>query len=40
VPAACAADFLEFFVIASKLAGFHGVVGKDEGAEDDRHDLN
>jgi len=40
VPVACAAGVEKFFVIASKLPGFHDVEGKHEGAEHDRHDLN
>jgi hypothetical protein len=40
VPVACAASFEKFFVIASKLAGFHDVEGKYAGAEHDRHSLN
>jgi hypothetical protein len=37
VPAASLAGFEEFFVIASKLAGFHEVDGKHEDAGNDRH---
>ena len=37
VPAACAAEYEKFFVIASKLAGFHDVEGKPEGSGNDRH---
>ena len=32
--------FEKFFVIASKLAGFHDGEGKHEGAEHDGKDLN
>ena len=40
VPVACAAGFEKFFVMASKLAGFHEVEGKDEGTGDNRQHFS
>jgi hypothetical protein len=40
VPAASGAGFERVFVIASILAGFHEVEGKDEGTEPQLHDLS